>query len=265
MERILMGSIASFAAFTLVSYILIVLHIPFLIVPIFIISLILITKPFIKTLKTLNIKLNLQTIIILIVFTIGIAGQLAVISPSGIFKNGDLLFWSAHGHDGTWHIALMEEIQRGWPFQNPIFAGEKLTNYHFFSDILPAMVGKYLPISTMESVTNLNLYFRIFPFFYSLFLGASVYFLTKKLTKSFSASIWATIFTYFSGSFGFILTYLKNKTIGGESIFWATQPQSASGNPPQIISDFLVLAAIYFIILLGEQKDKTKSRILFAI
>jgi len=259
MEKILMRSVVAFAALTLISYILIVLNIPFLIIPIFLILLFFAAKPLFKTIKQIKLKLNIQTIIILIVFTLGISGQLAVISPSGITKNGDILFWSAHGHDATWHIALMEEIKKGWPFENPIFAGEKLVNYHFFSDILPAMASKYLPIS------NLNLYFRIFPFFYSLFLGASVYFLTKILTKSFSASIWATIFTYFAGSFGFIVTYIKNKTIGGESIFWATQPQSASGNPPQIISDFLVLAAIYFIILLGKQKNKSKSKFVFAI
>ncbi len=259
MERILMGLIAAFTTLTLLSYLLIVLNLPFLIIPIFIILVLLTIKPLIKTVRQIKIKLNLQTILVLIVFTLGIAGQLAVISPSGIFKNGDILFWSAHGHDGTWHIALMEEIKKGWPFENPIFAGEKLVNYHFFSDILPAMVSKYLPIS------NFDLYFRIFPFFYSLFLGASVFFLTKKLTKNFSASLWATIFTYFAGSFGFIVTYIKNKTIGGESIFWATQPQSASGNPPQIISDFLVLAIIYFVILLVEQKAKLQKRILFLI
>jgi len=66
----------------------------------------------------------------------------------------------------------------------------------------------------------------------------------------------ATIFTYFAGSFGYIVTYLNNKTIGGESIFWATQPQSASGNPPQIISDFMIMAAVYFYLLFKEQKKK---------
>mgnify|MGYP001587411816 CR=1 FL=1 len=181
--------------------------------------------------------------VVLVVFVIGIIGQLAVIAPSGIYKSGDLVFWSAHGHDGTWHIALMEEMKKGWPLENPIFAGTPLKNYHFFSDILPAMVSKYTNIS------NFNLYFRIFPFFYSLFLGASVFYLTKKLTKNFSSGIWATIFTYFAGSFG----YLINK---GESVFWATQIQSSSGNPPQIISNFLFLASIYFTITFLEQKEK---------
>jgi len=254
-----MGSIVGFVALTLLSYLLILLNISILIVPIFFLVIILLATPFIRIVREIKIKLNIQTIVILIVFILGIAGQMAVISPSGVFKNGDLVFWSAHGHDGAWHIALMEEIKKGWPFQNPIFAGEKLINYHFFSDILPAIVGKYLPIS------NFNLYFRIFPLFYSLFLGASAYFLTKKLTASRVASIWATIFTYFAGSFGFVVTYIKNKTIGGESIFWATQPQSASGNPPQIISDFLILATIYFLIMLTQQKEKLKRNVLFAI
>ena len=259
MEKILMGSIVAFTLFTLVSYILIVLNVPILIIPISLLVVIIGAKPLVKTVKQIKIMFNKQTILILVIFTLGIAGQMAVISPSGTYQNGDLVFWSAHGHDGAWHIALMEEMKKGWPFQNPVFAGQKLINYHFFSDIAPAIVSKYSPIS------NLNLYFRIFPFFYSLFLGASAYFLTKKITKSSSASIWATIFTYFAGSFGFIVTYIKNKSIGGESIFWASQPQSAGGNPPQIISDFLLLSSIYFILLLTQQKNKKKKRILYVI
>ncbi len=251
-----MGGIVGFVLLTLLSYIFIVINMSYLIIPATIILLAIVYKPFVVEVKKIKIRFNLQTIIILIVFVLGIAGQLAVISPSGTFQNGDLVFWSAHGHDAPWHITLMEEIKKGYPFQHPAFAGEKLVNYHFFSDILPAMVSKYLPF------TNLDLYFRIFPFLYSLFLGASVYYLTKKITNNFSASIWATIFTYFAGSFGFILTYIKNGSIGGESIFWATQTQSSSGNPPQIVSNFLVLTALYFLTTLLQRKN---NKLIFAI
>lgn len=245
-----MGSVAGFVLLTFLLYVFIILNIPILIIPATMLLVFFVFKPVVTEVKKIKIEFNAQTIIVLGVFIIGIAGQLAVISPSGIFQNGDLLFWSAHGHDGAWHIALMEEIKKGYPFENPSFAGEKLVNYHFFSDILPAMTSKYLPFS------NLDLYFRIFPFFYSLFLGASAYYLTKRITNNFTASIWATIFTYFAGSFGFIVTYLKSKSIGGESIFWATQPQSSSGNPPQIVSNFLVLGALYFLITFLQKKNK---------
>ncbi len=202
--------------------------------------------------RGLKISFNLKTLIVLIVFTIGIIGQLAIISPSGTYQNGDLVFWSAHGHDGPWHIALVEEMKKGYPFENPIFAGEKLTNYHFFSDILPTMVSLYTPISNLDS------YFRLFPFVYSILLGSSVYFLTKKLTNSFSASIWAVIFTYFAGSFGYIIDK-------GESVFWATQIQSSSGNPPQIISNFLFLAGIYYVLVFLEQVNKRQQTKYFLI
>jgi len=184
----------------------------------------------------------------IIVFAIGIIGQMVVIAPSGtINEGGDIIFYSSHGHDGPWHIALMNEIKKGYPFEMPVMAGEKLTNYHFFSDILPAVASKYFNLS------DLDLYFRIFPTLYSILFGASAYFLTYKLTKSESASIWATIFSFFAGSFG----YLIGK---GESVFWATQPQSASGNPPQIISNFLFLAGIYFVINFIETKDKNEKK-----
>lgn len=238
-----MGSIFAFSVATLISYILIVLNIPYLIIPLIFILFFLSRKTLIRILKNIKIKLNLTTFIVLAVFILGIIGQMAIIAPSGSYQNGDLVFWSAHGHDGTWHMALMEEIKKGFPFQNPIFSGTALKNYHFFSDILPAIVSKYTFIS------NENLYFRIFPLIYSIFLGASAYYLTKKITNNFSASIWATIFTYFAGSFG----YLIGK---GESVFWATQIQSSSGNPPQIISDFLFLTAIYYVLTYLNQKEK---------
>jgi hypothetical protein len=249
-----MGSIVGFAAFTLTAYILIILKVPILIVPITLLTLIYLYKPVIKEVKKIKIGLNLQTSIILLVFSIGIVGQMAVISPSGRVVNGDLVFWSSHGHDGMWHIALMEEFKKGFPFQNPVFAGEKLVNYHFFSDVAPAIISKYWPGSNFN--LDLDLYFRIFPFIYSLFLGISAYYLTKRITKKFSASIWAVIFTYFAGSFGYIIGK-------GESVFWATQIQSASGNPPQIVSDFLVLTFLYYIY--DYIKNHSKFSLVFSV
>lgn len=248
-----MGSIFAFSLATLVSYIFIVLNIPYLIIPVLFLTIVFNFRALFKRFKSIKIRLNIQTIIVILIFTIGIISQIAIISPSGTYnKSGDLVFWSAHGHDGTWHMALMEEIKKGYPFQNPIFAGTPLKNYHFFSDILPTIVSKYTGIS------DEYLYFKIFPLIYSLFLGASVYYLTKKLTNNFSASIWATIFTYFAGSFG----YLIGK---GESIFWATQIQSSGGNPPQIISNFLFLAIIYYCVVFLDQKEKRLQKKYFLI
>lgn len=242
-EEIFLGSTIGFVVFTLLSYFLIVINLTILIIPIVAIVNILGFRKALNSFRSLKFSPRRQIFIIPAVFVIGIIGQVAVIAPSGININGDILFWSAHGHDGAWHIALMEEIKRGWPFENPVFAGNRLVNYHFFSDITPAIFSKYF------SFANLDLYFRFFPLIFSLFLGTSAYFFTKKITNSFSASIWAVIFTYFAGSFGYLIGR-------GESVFWATQPQSSSGNPPQIISNFMFLSFLYFVYLLIKKHDR---------
>ena len=250
-----MGAPVVFAAVTLLTYILIALKVPILIIPIVVLAIVFYWKTFWEEVRKIKVVFDKKTFIILAVFIIGIAGQLAIISPSGRIVDGDLVFWSSHAHDASWHIALTDEIQRGWPFQNPVFSGEKLVNYHFFSDIVPAVLNKYLRIS------SLDLYFRYLPLLYSLLFGTSAYFLAKKMTGSFWAGIWALMFSYFGGSFGYIATYIKDGSIGGESIFWASQPQSSSGNPPQIISNFLVLTFFYFVYSYIKNKDK---RSLFA-
>lgn len=243
MENLLMKTVVGFSFLTLLSYLLIVINSPFLIIPITLLLVYIYKNNILKTFKNIKIELNRQTIITVLVFTFGIVGQMLVIAPSGMLnKDGDLVFWSSHGHDGPWHIALVEEMKKGYPFANPVFAGTELKNYHFFSDVLPMVFNKYLGFD------NFDLYFRIFPLFYSILFGASAYFLTKKLTNNYNASIWATIFTYFAGSWG----YLIGKS---ESVFWATQPQSSIGNPPQIISDFLFLSAIYFVIGFLQSKN----------
>ena len=260
-EKITAGTVVGFVIFTLVSYLSTVVGLQ-IIAPIFSILFVVISLRG-KSLKRAGFslkKLNPKPkhFFVIAVFILGIAGQMAVIAPSGREVNGDLTFWSSHGFDGTWHISLMNEIERGspqigsslWPFQNPIFAGEKLVNYHFFSDVAPAMFSKYLRFS------NLDLYFRFFPFIFSLLLGLTAYTLVKRITKNSSMAAWGVFFTYFAGSFGYIVTYLKSRVIGGEILFWAPQIQSSSGNPPQAQANVLVLTYLLFMLVILKKKNK---------
>ncbi len=240
-EKIVLGTIIGFVVFTLLSYILLVFKISILLLPIIgLINLVYLKK---TKFQRINFKISSKKhlLLLLIVFTIGILGQMAIMAPSGLKINNDLIFYSSNGHDGPWHIALMEEIKKGYPLQNPIFAGERLVNYHFFSDIAPAQFSKYFKFS------SLDLYFRFFPFLNSILLGSMAFLLGRKINNSFSTGLWSSFFVYFAGSFGYFVTFFKNHVIGGESIFWATQIQSSIGNPPQIISDILVLTIIYFL------------------
>jgi len=253
-ENLFLSTIVGFLLFTLLAYIFLSVHLIFLLIP----SILILDFWFFKHLKdykkTFSFPTKNKLIILMFVFIVGILGQLLIISPSGIFLDKDLVFWSSHGHDASWHIALMNEIKNGFPLQNPVFAGEKLVNYHFFSDISPALFNLFFHLSTLD------LYFRFFPFLFSLTLGACAYFLGKRVGRSFSSGIWATIFTYFAGSFGYFITFAKNRTIGGESLFWGSQIQSSTGNLPLVESLVITLA-----FLLIFQAFKFKNLALFLI
>ena len=247
--KIFGGSAVGYVVFTLTSYLFLVLQLDFLIIPTFILVDLYFFRSFLRNLpKKIIPQKNLA--IFVFIFLIGIIGQLLIIAPSGWNANGDLLFWSSHAHDGSWHIALMNEVKKGFPFQNPVFAGEKLVNYHIFSDIAPAIFNKYLGFSSLE------LYFRLFPLLYSLLLGALAFILGKSLGKTNASGFWSAIFIYFGGSFGYIVRLIQGKTIGGESIFWTNQTQSSIGNPPQIVSHIIVLTFLYLFIYLLENKSK---------
>lgn len=241
-EKFFYGTVVGMVFFTLVSYLFLLINFPLAIFIVFGVFDLIAAKQILNFLRQLTLPSKRWAALIFLVFAIGILGQMLVIAPSGIFAAHDIVFWGSHAHDASWHMALMNEINKGFPLQNPIFAGERLVNYHYFSDIAPAIFNKFL------NLPALDLYFRFFPVLQSLLLGTAAYFLAKKIGKSNLAGIWGAIFVYFGGSFGYLVTLLQGRGLGGESLFWATQVQSSIANPPQIISDFLVLTLLFLLI-----------------
>lgn len=247
--KIILSTVLGWIIFTLLGYILLILNLKIFILLVYAIIIFVSLKALRPSKLTIK-RPNKLTLFLIPVFVTGVIMQLLIISPSGLEVNGDLLFWSSHAHDGSWHIALMNQMEKGWPIQNPAFAGERLVNYHFFSDIAP-MYFNYL-----LKLPSLDLYFRFFPLFYSVIFGSLAFLFGRKLTGSFWGGFWSFIFADFAGSFGYILTFLKDRTIGGESIFWSSQPQSTIGNPPQISALILLLAFFYFFSIYLEKRSK---------
>lgn len=237
LSQAIIGTTLGFVVFTLSSYILIWLNLNLLTIPLFAITALywIIKKS--KTLKHLPKFKPYLNFWLVVIFTLGIAGQLIIIAPSGYIYNEGLLFWSAHGHDGLWHVALIEQLKHG-SFQNPVLSGEKLINYHFFSDIASAEFAKVFKFS------SLDLYFRFFPLLYSILLGGSAYILARTIGGNFPSGALTLFFIYFSGSFGYIWSWLKSGSLDAETLFWATQIQSSIGNPPQIISNIIILTIL---------------------
>lgn len=236
--------------FILSAIILALLKIRFIMMPMLIlINLILLSKY--KSTIFIPWKIFVKNkIISLLIFT-GILIQGFINFPSGYLYKDGYHFWSSQGHDGIWHVALMEEIKKNLPAQNPIFAGESLYNYHYLVDIL---MGEFYRIFPFFSA--LDLYFRFFPVIFSLLIGLSVFaFISRWKNSSLTAYI-GVFFTYFVGSFGYFITFTRSGNLfGGETVFWASQQNTLLGNPPHAISHgLLVTFFLSFAIYLKERK-----------
>lgn len=249
LERLTLASVLGLVIFTLAAYIFAALNIRFLmwIFPIFgIWSFFKLKFSFLG----INFKLK-YGLFFLAVLIIGIFGQVAVNAPSGFPYKDGIYFWSSHGHDGIWHLSLMEEMKKDiFPFQNPELAGEKLQNYHFFVDLLMSEFSRIFYFS------NLDIYFRFMPTVFSLLLGLASFIFVRAWSKSEAVGIWAMFFTYFAGSFGYLLYIPTHKSLGGESIFWVSQTQSVLGNPPHAAA-FIIVTTFLFLLLKYLDTRKT--------
>ncbi len=185
------------------------------------------------------------------------------------FKNGltypfGMGLWGPNTHDGIWHISLINQLLQGIPVENPIYAGTVLKNYHFFYDLLIAASVFFTRISIIDLV------FRFFPLLFSLLLGLGTYYLIINLfsnrigiIKTKLAAIFSLCFVYFAGSFGWIVDYLKQRTFGGESAFWANQSISFNLNPPFAVSLLIIIAFLFF--LINSKKTGSWNRIFVSI
>lgn len=238
-KKLTLATTFGLCLFSLIGYLSIVLNLYYLPLALVATTTVIFLKR--SRLKFPSFSVDLKQLLLIGFFGLGIIGQLLIIAPSGWLINGDLSFWSAHGHDGIWHIELMKILQNGFPLQNLSFASERLVNYHFFSDIAPSFFARFFYLNPFD------LYFRFFPLLYSLLLGLSSYILSEKIFGNQKSALWSVFFIYFGGSFGYFITLARDKALGGESIFWSSQIQSSIGNPPEIAVLVIMLTALIFL------------------
>lgn len=255
LEKFVLTSVFGLVLFTLAAYVLAALNLRFLMWGFPLIGLFTFYR-FRKEIFSFRPDI-IHKKLFLIVFLIGIIGMVAVNAPSGFPYKDGIYFWSSQGHDGMWHIALMEQMkQNGFPFQNPELAGAKLQNYHFFVDLLMSEFSRLFYFS------SLDIYFRFMPVVFALLLGLTSFIFVQAWSrasgwvnsKSEAAGIWAMFFTFFAGSFGYLLYIPTHKSLGGESIFWVSQTQSVLGNPPHAAA--FIITTVFLFCLLKYLKER---------
>ena len=168
---------------------------------------------------------------------IGSLSWVLTMFKSGLRYGYGIGFWGPNGHDGVWHISLINSLSKG-NFDMPIFAGENLKNYHIGYDLLLSIVHR------LAGIPASVLYFQIFPTLIALSIGLLTYMFIHKWTGSKAKAFWSTFFVYFGGNFGWIISLVRNGDIGGESTFWSQQAVSTLINPPFALSLVFILAGL---------------------
>jgi len=157
-------------------------------------------------------------------------------------------FWGPNGHDGIWHLSLINHIKNPFKIDMPIFAGETLKNYHPFFDILIAFLSK---------ITFINSSFWLFQLFPLISAILFLYFsfkLGEKLSGKFSGGIILMLLNTINNSLGWIVTLFRSGNFNGESLFWAMQSPSNQLNPPFMLSILLILILIYLLTTKNPKK-----------
>ncbi len=189
-----------------------------------------------------------KKIIFIIIFFFCLFIQVIPVIRSGLLYEYGIGFWGPNGHDGIWHLSLINHIKNPFKIDMPIFAGETLKNYHPFFDILIAFLSK---------ITFINSSFWLFQLFPLISAILFLYFsfkLGEKLSGKFSGGIILMLLNTINNSLGWIVTLFRSGNFNGESLFWAMQSPSNQLNPPFMLSILLILILIYLLTTKNPKK-----------
>jgi hypothetical protein len=243
-KRLLLALPVGIALFSLVSFVLSIFHIEILL---WSIPVIFLAGGFYWRVRVQKPIIEKTDLIAWGIILIGSVSWLLTQVKNGLLFNYGFGYWGPNGHDAIWHLQLIGSLSQKIPPQNYVFSGQPLENYHYFYDLVLAQVVRLLGVDPQ------NLLFRLFPLILSLAIGLISYhlavLLSKKLDysdhKSKIAGIIAVFFVYFGGSLGWIVSFFKNGSFGGETTFWAQQSISTLLNPPFAVSLLLLMAGVY--------------------
>ena len=124
-----------------------------------------------------------QKIIFLLSFLFCFFIQIIPVIRSGLNYDFGIGFWGPNGHDGVWHLSLINNLYNPFKIDMPIFAGETLKNYHPFFNILIAFWPKLFLLIPLFGFFNS---FRLLPLFYFLYFSFKLGF---NLTKTFLGAL----------------------------------------------------------------------------
>lgn len=138
-----------------------------------------------------------NNLLLLLLLLLGALSWSMTMVKSGWMNSYGMGFWGANGHDGIWHIALINSLARG-SLNMPTFAGVGLKNYHIGFDFLLAQ------LHNLTSIPTTILYFQITPPVIALLVGWLTYKLVLIWKKSQVQALWSVFFCLFCRRLGMV-------------------------------------------------------------
>lgn len=178
-----------------------------------------------------------------------------IVVPSGSYfcfqKECGYYFWGVHGRDAIWHLAIANVSFKQYPFVAPTYSGEYLLGYNYLLDLFIFLLSK-LGISSVFS------YFKLIPIlWFGIFTGLLIALARKLKDNPLFVGLFI-FFSYFSGSFSYLLKLYHSRTIQDSSML-LPQPILHSMSNLQYALSLLFLLVI--LILVKDNKINLKKMI----
>lgn len=200
---------------------------------------------------------NLDLLLILILLFCTFVQSIITFS-SGDMVGNSIRLMGIHDKDSLWYIALINSLEKSIPPQSPIFSGQMIQNYHYFTFIFVAF---------LKSITNIPimvLYFKLFiPLLVFLF-SAAVFVFVKNLTDNKWAGYLAVLITALASNFYYLIGFLYPSAIVTPSVFWVDEYTTRMVNP-QLLLSYIILITMLYLLLNVKRISDYKFIIIFSI
>lgn len=153
-----------------------------------------------------EISKNTVSLLFVCVFVAGVFGQSA---PYWIGGNplDDGYHLNRSTKDSLWHSALIAQIVRRFPPDEPGLSGYRFSNYHYWADIIIAEFSRVFHLPPLATQ-----YHYIYPLM-SLLLGSITYVLAKTFGFSKLGILLAVYLQYFHSDIIYFLTFLTTRVV----------------------------------------------------
>lgn len=172
-------------------------------------------------------------IVFLILGTIIFNGSVFLPYAKPVYQG--IKLYGTHYNDGVNNIALINSLQYSIPPQNPNFSGMVIKNYHYFINLILAVI---------QNVTHLDLfvlYFGLAPIFMIFVLSLLSYFYVRMYVGRFAGSM-AILFANFLGNYYYLGYFIGSHNINS-SIAWIDEYSTRITNY-QLLSSYIVILLI---------------------